>query len=167
MNARILCPGPSLAAYEPDDFGGPIIGINRAATAYACDWWACIDLETVLANAKQVKGKPGLLTNHATAQSLPHFAEIRLIESLFDAWPRTPAAYSIYSATSGAVLAAALGATVIDVYGCDLAGTLDWDGTAAGKWRTDDRWKSERELWMLLRDVLAGRGVTLNFQTNL
>jgi hypothetical protein len=48
--------------------------------------------------------------------------------------------WQLKTLTCAMVSAAACGATRIELYGCDWAGTLDYDGAAAGEDRTDARW---------------------------
>lgn len=75
MGIRILAPGPSLSGYAPGDFDGLIIGVNRAAVAFACDVWVCLDWTSasgqagVLAIGRDVIGSPMLATTRASIES--------------------------------------------------------------------------------------------------
>ena len=65
------------------------------------------------------------------------------------------------SATTALVYAGYRGATRVDVYGADWAPDApDWDGVAAGRNRTADRFALERGIWEnRLVPWLAARGV--------
>lgn len=151
MNATLLCPGPSLANYRPSTSTGIIIGVNRAATLHACDVWAATDIPLIKRTTPL--GTPVLLTIEATRDSLIRRGR---------AWPYgvvthtdmaggTPTnngtPWTRFTATAALKYAAWTGATRIDVYGADMAGELDWDGTKAGEWRDEDRWREERDIW--------------------
>lgn len=148
MNISILCPGPSLRLYRPG-CEGVVIGVNRAATIHACDVWAATDRPLI--DRTQPIGTPTLLTIAATRDSLscrgrpwPYLVVTHCGIGMKDN-ARTP--WTRYTATAALHYAGWLGATHVDVYGCDWSGTKDWDGEEAGCNRTDDRWAEEREIW--------------------
>src|SRR6185312_11619556 len=65
MTARLLCPGPSLASYTWGDFppADLTVGVNRAATFFPCDVWACGDPPLIQQQQEHVIGTPDLLTS--------------------------------------------------------------------------------------------------------
>lgn len=70
------------------------------------------------------------------------------------------ARWSMFSATAALMLALRLGASVVECFGCDMTGTLNYDGTpepAAN--RTAERWALERIIWEKTRNVLEESGV--------
>lgn len=68
--------------------------------------------------------------------------------------------WTMYSATAALVLAGELGAEIVDCYGCDMAGELNYDGTPEPTAnRTASRWEREREAFEAAAEWLAGRGV--------
>lgn len=152
MIAAILCPGPSLTRY--DGSGDIRIGVNRAAIAYQCDHWCAIDYHMVKDKWPQVKGKPQLWTDRQQVQKFGG-NYFRTIDT------DCPANWGTFSMTVAIVLAAHLGATQIDVWGCDWAGTLDYDGAPEGSMRTDDRWARERKLYAEIETWLTGKGITI------
>jgi len=147
MNATLLCPGPSLIAYNGCD--GFKVGVNRAASLHDCDVWAATDRPLI--DSVQPIGTPVLLTIEATRESLARRGR---------PWPylvithkgiggkdnaRTP--WIRFTATAGLFFLAWMGAKHVDVWGCDWNGTEDWDGKQAGANRAEQRWNDEREIW--------------------
>lgn len=162
MNALLLCPGPSLARFEmrPADL---VVCVNRAALKFRCDAWAALDWTIVKAHGHDVQGSPILVTSGDT----PRLLERECIKwrgaqvfpaDLFDYIPH-PVNYVLFSATTGLVYAAWRGATEIDVYGCDWAGTEDYDGVIGGANRTQFRWTSEKLIWAATLEALRAKGV--------
>lgn len=123
------------------------IGVNRAAMAFAVDWFAASDYPMVRNHLDVLAGNPSLLTLRQTAfdlrNRLSRFPKVRIAEDL------TMPSGLKYPKTMmlAALLAVALGATAIDVYGADWAGTRDYDGAEAGENRSDQRWAAERMAW--------------------
>src|SRR5688500_15855664 len=70
MNVAILCPGPSLTQF-PGAPDATIIGVNRAATRFTCDWLAAIDYTLIEKHGGRFLGNPRWLTNRC---SFEHFA---------------------------------------------------------------------------------------------
>ena len=167
MKACILCPGPSLAEalrrplreeYET------VVGVNRAAEAFACDDWVALDVRTFGMTAPM--GRPTIVT------SLPHF------RAMCREWPGAreyphldprdvvPQSLRREWATKGLLTAVAVawarGADVIDCFGLDWEGEADFDGrTFAGQKRTVERWQREAEQFARLAADLARRGAAV------
>lgn len=144
MRIALLGCGPSLANYPgPDDFG-MVIGVNRAATAYRCNWWSVGDAETYWRYQPTLKGLPLTWTHQNTAERIGRHAGLFTGKSYGRDERKT---WTLYSATAGLWLAGALGTQVI-CYGCDMAGELNWDGSAEPTAdRTPARWERERAAW--------------------
>lgn len=151
MNTVLLCPGPSLARYQP--IGTPVVtvGVNRAATLHRCDVWAATDWPLIVRT--RPLGQPILFTITATRDALARKQQTwpwlvvthdgiagRTVCNRLHPWTR-------FTATAALAYLAWLGATRIDVYGADMHGTQDWDGEHAGEYRTDTRWAEERAIW--------------------
>jgi hypothetical protein len=168
MHAIILCPGPSLATYAAHS-ADLVIGVNRAALAHECNVWATLDYPMIRDNADKLLGRPNLLTRRQTLidiarrpARLQRFAEVRMVDDLDDFCPPT-LGYGRFSSAAALIYAAERGATQIDVYGADWAGTADFDGVNAGENRGAARWQAEAELWLgHLVPWLAHRGVKVN-----
>jgi hypothetical protein len=166
MRAVLLCPGPSLARLTCVPDSELSIGVNRAATAFAVGVWACCDLPAIEQWHEQVIGSPTLVCGQEAWDNLRDRKITWRGETCFSA---SMASYcppgmnwTMFSSTVALIHAAFRGATQIDVYGCDWAGTADFDGVQAGKNRSPDRWKLEREIWQnVLVPWLAARGVTI------
>lgn len=163
MTVNILCPGPSLADARPY----PVdltIAVNRAALTFPCDWWAAVDRTLVTKIGGEVKPGPRLLTNAMSLESLtrrksPWAAGAMTTDSMMGFCP--VASWTLRTMTCAMVLAAKLGATAINLYGHDMAGTLDFDGVAAGEMRDVARWDSERVIYGNLVAWLTERGVEI------
>ena len=66
------------------------------------------------------------------------------------------------SATVGLALAGWKGATHIDVYGADMQGLTDWDGTTLpNQKRKEERWIRERAIWAGTVERLKDMGCTV------
>jgi hypothetical protein len=169
MNARILCPGPSLARYAPGDFAGLLIGVNRAAQAQPCDVWASTDYPLVLAEADNVPGSPTLLTSGESARRVEcvwHHPIVTL-ESLFTFLSPHNLPWTLYTMTAAIVFAAFRGATDVEIFGCDWTPGPDWDGhtdanTLATDSRQESRWELERGICWKLECALDARGVKVS-----
>jgi len=165
MTAAILCPGPSLLrSFAASDYAGLRIGVNRAATALACDWWAACDMPLIRSQWPHVIGTPRLFTIRATRDSLVRrgYPEPnRLTDDLCRYCPEA-LRWCAFTATSALVLAGHLGATQIDVFGADWTDAPDFDGVMVeGCRRNEQRWADERCVWGDVVSFLAERGVTV------
>lgn len=164
VKAIVLAPGPSLTLYEPQ-CSDLLIGVNRASTKIECDAWCCGDTPLVEQIADQVIGNPLLITYGVTMDTLRDhkftwrgeivswspIAESQWLHTSLVNWPWC-------SFTAAIVYAAFRGASEIDCYGCDWRGQLDFDDVAAGKNRSEDRWREERNIFTALSAILAMRG---------
>lgn len=171
-HAAILCPGSSLrnfpaAATGEYDF---IIGVNRAVAHHPCDYWLFKDAYT--ATLCTPAGNPILVSGHGQlirlgrmARTLPSLRGFQTLDyeplelggvfRAYSTWKR-------FSSTLAVALAEFLGAAVIDVYGADLRGSADWDGTANEKQRrSETRWNLERDIFLRMTELLDSAGVTL------
>lgn len=177
MNAAILCPGPSVQNYplngdlrvsemsptkpRPYDV---IVGVNRAASLHACDFWCLLDHYTY--DLLPVIGKPTIVC-HASiynsmvrefpaANSHVHLALENIDENFQICNWRT------WSASLAIVVAFTQGVDLIECYGMDWVGTSDWDGfSQTQQRRSAKRWLAERKLFGQIRDWLGARGCTV------
>ena len=173
MRATLLCPGPSLGKTFPPGRNGYelIVGVNRAAQYTPCDWWAALDGDFVRSQHRNNLGTPKLLSreyvlfaedSHEWLIDLENSLTLEVVAS------DTPAVrigrVGQFTAPAALLLCGYLGATSIDVYGADLAGTTDFDGHAPpDAWRTDERWRREQTIWSLMRINLARRKIPTHF----
>jgi hypothetical protein len=92
VKAALLCPGPSLVQTFDDDFAGWRVGVNRAALAFKCDWWAALDHGPI--EREKIGGIPLITTlaakQHLTAflpERLKDFPRVVTCEDLYDFLP--------------------------------------------------------------------------------
>jgi hypothetical protein len=151
MTAAILCPGPSLANLEVIPACDVSIAVNRAALRFACDWWAALDAPFVRAN--RPLGSPLLFTRRENRIDAAVYFE--------DVYPFPNQAQSYFTFPGALSLAAHLGATRIDVYGCDWAvGQPDFDGRQPDEAnRSAARFAREREHFDQLTHWLNAKGI--------
>lgn len=160
MNAVLLCPGPSLAAYTPARHD-LVVAVNRAARLHRSDVWSAIDTPTLKTNYGWTATPPEshtLLTIKSTAEKCERvgwvFGRVVTHDDLAgDAIDNGRHPWTRYSATAGLYYAIHAGATRVDVYGADMTGVQDWDGTLAGETRNDERWERERAIWNKLAET--------------
>lgn len=162
-SATILCPGESLALCDPKP-DHLTIGVNRAALAHRCDWWAAMDYPMVRDHCHTVHAQ-NLLSRKQTIEDTRRkgwvngFAEVVEIESV-QAQFCPPGFEPRLTASCALLFAAKCGCTTIKVYGADWQGTKDYDGVEAGEDRTNERWAKERHEWEdVLIPWLAEQGV--------
>lgn len=145
MTITLLCPGPSLEKFPGSDTVK--IGVNRAAVMRPCDWWCASDYPLI--RDYDPIGKPRLFTNENKVNRPERFSEILFKEQIWKLWPSLPenGPWSLFTAPSALILAAYLGATDIQVWGCDFKGTSDadghqyqWDGIEAWRTRFEGDW---------------------------
>lgn len=177
VDIAILCPGPGLV----DFLGRPrshtrFIGVNRAATAWPCDYWAFNDHEVFgwyHAQVQRNDRKPVCFTSNRAFELLGDPPAATDFEWLFysqieTSCPSDPG-WTHYTLTVAMVLAeylirkrflnrgaddASRGSVII--YGCDWSGTQDWDGADpprdAAACRSEYRWKNEQhKFWHVMR----------------
>jgi hypothetical protein len=162
--ARILCPGPSLAAaisaLQGCGSDALFLGVNRAVEALACDFWVALDWKMI--EDGKPKGSPKIITTEASRKRLPD-ANIWKVYSWHadkHRFPQDSLHWLSYSTLTAMVAAYDLGCTRIEIYGADMAGVEDWDGgQACYVNRTETRWAKERKYLDLLTDWLADKGV--------
>lgn len=148
MRAAILAPGPSFAGFLKQPSSPDVcIGVNRAASAYPCDYWVAAD--RVAVDAFPAIGTPILFVPRVLPKKMTD--EKRRIVSVFMYWedlsPSSPIPLlgNVFSLIAAVVLAVHLKAKSLDLYGCDWEGTLDWDGSESiDENRCPDRWAKER-----------------------
>jgi hypothetical protein len=172
LHVAILCPGPSLSSTYPGRDGyNVVIGVNRAATAFLCDLWAALDVQMIVDNAGKVLGAPLLLSTADTIGTIPahgvHWPRSLQQDKYLDAipyllgWSPDSIGWTSLSCTSAIAYAVSIHATAIDLYGADWAGTLDFDGMAAGENRAEPRWAMEKRLVMgYIAPWLVEHGIT-------
>lgn len=159
MLARILSPGPSLARYDPGDFAGLTIGVNRAAIMQPCDVWACSDAEAIRNYGAAVTGSPLLFTTRFGRDNSLWRWRSEVFESLFPFFPPHALPWTTLTFTAAVVFAASRGALLIDCYGADWQGMKDADGVEAGSDRTPARWRHESGVFAKLSEAMKSRGV--------
>lgn len=152
MEIEILCPGPSLTqTYKPSLLR--CIAVNRAALWFDADWWAALDGPFVKEVRGSVKGSPKLFTKRENRIEAAAYFE--------DVYPFRNDAGSYYTTPAALALAVHLGATRIDVYGCDWAidqpGLGGFEHIAAD--RSESRFAREREHFMEITDWLNVKGI--------
>ena len=177
MNAAVLCPGPSVQRYpingdlrvsefspEPRPYD-LIVGVNRAATLHACDFWCLLDHYT-FALDPPVIGTPTIVCHaaiyNAMAREFPEAKNHKhlSLENINEDFQTCN--WRNWSASLGIMVAVINGANVVECYGMDWCGTDDWDGFNHEKHRRGTkRWASERKLFQQMTDWLAERGCVL------
>lgn len=167
--AAVLCPGPSLESFPGREGYDVLIGVNRAAGRFACDYWAMLDAVPFYHTTPI--GAPAALCQYPEwVKVLKYIADggnpcphRHLDLKDVDAWLRpelhgVPARFK-YSMLAGITLAHAIGAVEVDVYGADWAGTQDFDGVELAKnCRDDRRWRLEKEGFHVLTTSLLNFG---------
>lgn len=153
MQTCILCPGPSLSRLVSVPACDASIAVNRAATRFACDWWAVLDAPLISAIDDLIQGEPQLFTR----------AENRRTGAVtFEAvYPFPNAARSYFTLPGAMALAAHLGAKRIDIYGCDWAIGQSGIGGRAGvdADHSATRFERERQHYEQMREWLSRQGI--------
>jgi len=172
MNAAILCPGPSLAKW-PDEMlmAYPLrIAVNRGVHRVRATHWVMADLNPF------EKDRPAELPPIWTSESIVGYfppGSATAYETLGERFPFLVNTYSpdgtvdwrSFSATAALVVAAALGAKVIDVYGADWTNEPDFDGKSINLSvieRLPERWKTECQIWDAVGADLTARNISVN-----
>lgn len=153
MRIAVLCPGPSLPrTFKHDQPYDVLIGVNRAVLFTSCDWLASFDASTVKALAT-----PGMKV-FTRASCLPQDETLEAVAVWYPCVKLSDA--GMFTACGALLLAAALGANDIDVYGADWSDAPDFDGRhSEGDWRVAERWRRERVVWDKITRVLASQGI--------
>jgi hypothetical protein len=167
----ILCPGPSLAGFlAHPPLHDAYIGVNRAATAWVCSWWAFADHESF--NLFTPLGRPTIFTADQAARLAAREYPDRWAHATVlresDIGTRCPSdpGWKHYSMHIALVLAQHLGAREIVAYGADMEGVTDWDGAVRGA-RTPYRWANERHKLDHIVAWLASEGVEFRREVGL
>lgn len=165
MNAALACPGPSLLATFPHGRKFDCVAaVNRAVHAVTSDWWVFVDWQVYEQYRPQTC--PRIFTTETAAEHLerhvgPQWAaeRVTLTPEAHDYLPPDAMPWATFSAVAGLVLLGWQGATRIDVYGADWTDAPDYDGhSAPSNRRTEDRWRSEIQLWQNAVAWLKGNG---------
>lgn len=165
MRVALLSSGPSLLTrLDPAVLPGfdLRIGVNWAAARHEVDWWSVGDDEGV--RMIPGLGRPHLYTLKVSADRLRAAGETRRLMTWCEAGRRVEPTPSVgwadYSAPAALVLAAALGAKAVEVWGVDLAGAEDCHNTGRAMPNRDERrWREEEAIWERMLAWLRGRGV--------
>ena len=153
MRVALLSAGPSLSSsFHPDAAPHDVrIGVNTAASLFACDWWSCADQHR-FAEIEPV-GTPRLFTIDAEYHKMQSRNGDKVAKFEVQGWKSVfadvsaPSIWQNFSATSALVLARWLGATHLDVYGVDMTGVTCCAGETMAPQRKQSRWERERDLW--------------------
>jgi hypothetical protein len=136
-----------------------VVGVNRAARVYGCDWWSIGDAEA-FAEVEPV-GSPHIWTHVDTLHRIRREHPVRSTRhdsALYRRDERLP--WTIFSATAALMLAVELRVKRVDCFGVDMVGECDWDGTRRGV-RGEDRWTRERRAWSLAVNKLNDAGIAV------
>lgn len=169
MKAAVLCPGPSLQFLR-----SPVVGydatwaVNTALKLQDADWFSAADMPLYKGLVADRRPRIGALTMGSTmekARTLPDWLGVKKWVpwsnvSFIDRHVKT-GRHINWSLQAALCHAAELGAKTIDIYGCDLAGTVDASGYG-GEERTEDRWQREARDLQFTTEFLSGHGVTIN-----
>lgn len=171
MIAAIYCPGPSLRWHcnRPNEFSPPswydqTWAVNTAIKLVCGDWLAAGDAVFFAGLLGDHRPGVGVITMRDSVAAARAWAPGREIAN-WDAAPliaehKARGAPINWSLQSALCHAHARGAELVDVYGCDLAGTVDATGYA-GENRNDDRWARERRDLDITIALLAEHGTTV------
>ena len=171
MKACILCPGPSLMCLvgtDPRSRYELIVGVNRAAEAFQCDYWVALD--TCTFGMTQALGHPVLVTSAAHYRKMclqwPGAADFESLDPKTLASHKLAPGWTTKGLLTAIVVAYAKGAGVIDCLGVDWEGTEDFDGkTFPGQVRTAKRWEKEARWFDILKTILGKQGVSVTRMT--
>lgn len=162
-NVAIINPGPSVSQYYEDSLFEKfdrVYAVNRASKDYRCHFVCMLDHYTYGMWEGGFRSEElTILTSRErtwkrTISQFPELAvypvEFRnVIKLRLEHEPKPgkrpqPIGWSRKSFLTAVVHAAAQGAEIIHVYGCDMGGTIDYDGyTNSRQNRNDRRWRRE------------------------
>jgi len=169
----ILCSGPSVRGFleQPVAYAS-LIGVNRMAAVYPCNWWACRDRGTFIGYVPV--GMPKIFTSDDTWQWLGEELTDRVLLKRAEcyAWTtwamvKTPCPalpqWKQGGFMNALILADWLGARDIKIHGADWAGSDDFDGSPPiGGTRPHYRWPGERDKFAAVASWLTQeRGITI------
>ena len=175
----ILCPGPSLSvvigrvADAVRDYYGAILGVNRVAEAYPCDWWVFNDHEVF--GWWLPCNEPRIFTCNESYERIAANRDPQIIARRDRAkWTFYPQIETTCPSDPGWTGFSMLIAMVlaewlidgrghgIDIYGCDWEGTEDWDGTPPPRWsRSPYRWNNEIHKFGFVEAWLRTKGIAV------
>lgn len=159
MRAVLLSAGPiTLGRFDPEQPGrcGLRIGVNTAATKYACDWWVCADQDRFATITPL--GTPALFTMTPERDKMRTFNQDKLAihprVATFDearcdleaAGVGPPPGSMRWSCPSALILARWLGVSELFCYGVDMDGDCDCTGQSTIH-RNPKRWSEEKAVW--------------------
>ena len=164
MKAAILNPGPSLnTTYKGRHGYDVVIGVNRTMLAHDLDWWVWMDTNPPMPRRvweapddEWKREKPATAPHQFTtgtgaeyleSQDLPRDGNVWRFNDYQDYIPNR-LKWHVFSATAAISLAFLLGATSADVYGADMRGESDFDGSRDTRDNRDEkRWLREAGIW--------------------
>jgi len=169
----ILCAGKSVQRFLDQPVAHDyILGVNRLASVYPCDFWAFNDHEAFgWWPAIEKEGRlPMIFTSNQAHKLIAKHPE-QLERANGHVWLFYPQIqttcpvsthWTNYSMLIAMVLAQYLGAERICIYGSDWAGSDDFDGTAEKRAsRHEERWKNEEHWFGHVSAWLEGCGVSV------
>ncbi len=162
MKAAVCCPGNSLLYRWPGDYAyAGVWAVNRALLVVAADWLSAGDPTLFNDNLLQNKyPRMGVITMADTIPQVRHLDGWGGLE--WTAWEKSrhfnehkigrPVNWSVQAAL---LHACDLGATHIDLYGCDSIHTKTREDCTGylGQDRTLERWKREEEVVIIYIDI--------------
>lgn len=172
VSAIILCPGASLISalrgLRTGSIAAPVLlGVNRAVVAWPCDYWCSLDAKSY--NRIEPLGSPEYIIRWDQAPrlkpgSIRDLGCAKIIRKRLDGYPRGVDYYSYSLLSAIAFLAIDREMSNIDIYGADMVGIVDWDGTKNDKpnRRARDRWRREYAKLQVLCDYFDAQGVNVN-----
>ena len=167
MKAAVLCPGPSLSEFAGRTDYDLVIGVNRAATEFRCDYVSLFDPYTFgMCAERGWKGRPTIIAARDVYEQMcrqfPAAVHFPFLERS-TAWLNGSAGrWYTKGLTTAIVVAWLKGADTIDCYGVDWFGTEDFDGFTDPRQKRDrDRWRREIDLAKGVRSELLQRNVTI------
>lgn len=149
----ILCPGPSLlTTWAPCDIGlyDQVIAVN-AATRLPHDWWLSHDREAFPMFAPLAETRVGVCTWLKVWEETRCFLPKGLLWRNSEQLPGITRSYFHNSGLAAIGLAVQLGATAVDLFGCDRAGSNDFISQDNSEGRTPVRWQDENEIYDVMR----------------
>ena len=166
IRAAVIAPGPSMPLALPAEADFRSSG-EPGGDRVAGDSLGRRGLPAGLAKQANVIGSPTLLTANTSATWLranghAWRGEMVEFESLHDWLHPNEVDWPFLTALAAIVYAGRAGATQIDCFGMDWTGTLDWDGTAGGLNRSNERWQKGSAHSIAWWRFLSGGGLDWN-----
>lgn len=165
MRCAVACPGPSLSAVGELEGYEAVLAVNGAAQCVASTHWVFLD-NGCWRKYKPI-GQPVICTSRLVrvvlARRSPELNDWAFVDALFEDQRNTinrSIRWSCFSSPTALVVAQHLGATSIDVFGCDMQGTSDCFGSELDAiHRQPDRWKDELAIWEATANELRSVGI--------